>query len=66
MVERLAIQVEVEPDSDPIKGVVSDGTGEVRDFRGWVQLMAAIDAARSIEGARDEESSESRTKAKGA
>jgi hypothetical protein len=43
------IRLEVDPSSDPIRGRLYDRRGEARDFQGWLQLMAALDTARSPE-----------------
>ena len=43
---RLAIEVE----SDPISGSVSNGTHRGQRFSGWIELVAAIEAARSPRG----------------
>jgi hypothetical protein len=48
---RLAIEI----DSDPISGSVSNGTGDPAAFRGWVELAAVIEAARSPDPAGAEE-----------
>jgi len=39
---RLAIDV----DSDPITGSVCNGTGHMRPFSGWIELVSVIEAAR--------------------
>ncbi len=39
----LAIEIE----SDPISGAVSVGDGEARPFRGWIELVATIEGART-------------------
>jgi hypothetical protein len=36
----------IELDSDPITGELSTGAGEPRRFCGWIELVAAIEAAR--------------------
>jgi hypothetical protein len=41
----LAVAIDV--DSDPITGFVSDGMHGSQPFRGWVELVAAIEAVRS-------------------
>lgn len=41
---RLALSIEV--DSDPISGSVSNAAGESQPFVGWIELVAAIEAAR--------------------
>jgi hypothetical protein len=48
-VERATTYLElvIEVDSDPISGSVSNGTRHSQPFSGWVELVAAIEAARS-------------------
>lgn len=59
MGDRIEITLEIEPESDPIVGLLRDGRGERHEFRGWVQLMAAVDGARSPEvAARSREGEE--------
>lgn len=42
------IRLEVEASGDPIRGRLLDGGGEEdSEFYGWMQLMAAIEAARA-------------------
>jgi hypothetical protein len=49
----LRMTLEVEPDADPIRGVLDDGRGS-RAFEGWLALTQALEAAlRSARG--DEE-----------
>lgn len=38
----------IEIDSDPISGLVSDGTDVSTPFNGWIELAALIEAARSV------------------
>jgi hypothetical protein len=45
--ERVEIRLVVEKAGDPISGTVHDSRGDTRDFLGWLQLMAAVDDARS-------------------
>jgi hypothetical protein len=47
--EHVEIRLEVDPESDPIRGLVHDRRGARRDFHGWLQLMAAIEAVRTTE-----------------
>jgi hypothetical protein len=55
MAERgVEIRIEVDPASDPIRGLVRDRNGETHDFYGWLQFMAAVDRARSAEPQRRE------------
>jgi hypothetical protein len=48
-VERATTHLElaIEVDSDPISGSVSAGTRKSQRFNGWIELVAAIEAARS-------------------
>jgi hypothetical protein len=48
-VERATTHLElaIEVDSDPISGSVSNGTRHAQPFTGWIELVAAIEAARS-------------------
>jgi len=48
-VERATARLElaIEVDSDPISGSVSNGSRESQPFNGWIELVAAIEAARS-------------------
>jgi glutathione S-transferase len=43
----LRLGVALQLDADPIRGTVSDATGSAREFAGWLELMAAFDAARA-------------------
>lgn len=42
---RVVLTVEIEPDSEPIRGAVR-GTDGARPFHGWIQLTELIEAAR--------------------
>lgn len=44
---RVELRLEVEVTGEPIRGVLHDGRGGTHDFQGWLQLMAAVDSARS-------------------
>jgi hypothetical protein len=44
--ERVHIQLWIDPDSEPISGWVVAESGGREDFAGWVELTAAIEAAR--------------------
>jgi hypothetical protein len=48
-VERATTHLElaIEVDSDPISGSVSNGNRQSQPFIGWIELVAAIEAARS-------------------
>jgi hypothetical protein len=41
------LELAIELDSDPITGSVSNGHAGSRPFRGWIELVAEIEAARS-------------------
>jgi len=41
------VRIQIDPVSEPINGVVRDQDGARRDFHGWLQLMAVVEAARS-------------------
>jgi hypothetical protein len=40
------LELAIDVDSDPISGLVSEGTQARRRFSGWIELVAAIEAAR--------------------
>jgi hypothetical protein len=49
------VQLLVEIGSDPISGSVSVEAGAVQEFRGWIELVAAIESVRqSAAGGSDE------------
>jgi len=41
------LELSIDVDSDPISGSVSNGGYGTRPFSGWIELVAAIEAARS-------------------
>jgi hypothetical protein len=41
------LQLAINVDSDPISGSVSNGDHGAEPFTGWIELTAAIEAARS-------------------
>ena len=41
------LSLEVEPDSEPISGRLSDASGAERPFTGWLDLAAALEAMLS-------------------
>ncbi|HSC04431.1 MAG TPA: hypothetical protein VLC49_13965 [Solirubrobacteraceae bacterium] len=41
------LELAIEVDSDPISGSVSNGSRRSQPFNGWIELVAAIEAARS-------------------
>ena len=51
-VERATAHLElaIEVDSEPISGSVSNGSPQSQPFIGWIELVAAIEAARSSVG----------------
>jgi hypothetical protein len=44
---RAHLELAIEVDSDPISGSVSNGSRHSQPFIGWIELVAAIEAARS-------------------
>jgi hypothetical protein len=44
---RAQIKLEVDRESEPITGVLEDERGERRPFLGWIELISAIEDARS-------------------
>ncbi|HET6865117.1 MAG TPA: hypothetical protein VFH80_04305 [Solirubrobacteraceae bacterium] len=41
------LELAIEVDSDPISGSVSNGSRHSQPFIGWIELVVAIEAARS-------------------
>ena len=41
------LQLAIDVDSEPIRGLVSNGARASQPFSGWIELAAAIEAARS-------------------
>lgn len=41
------LQLAIDVESDPISGSVSNGSQDARPFTGWIELVAAIETARS-------------------
>jgi hypothetical protein len=41
------LELSIELGSDPITGSVAPSAGEARRFSGWIELVAAIEAARA-------------------
>lgn len=44
--QRVHLQLSIEVDSEPISGSVSNGDARAQPFTGWIDLAAAIEAAR--------------------
>jgi hypothetical protein len=44
------LELAIEVNSDPISGSISNGLHRVQRFNGWMELVAAIEAARSTDG----------------
>lgn len=44
--ERVHLELWIDPDSEPISGWLVAGDGKRESFGGWVELTAAIEAAR--------------------
>jgi hypothetical protein len=47
----LTVVLEVEPASDPIRGIARDRAGTERPFTGWVELATALE--QSLDGKRE-------------
>jgi hypothetical protein len=41
---RLRVTIELDPDSEPIRGIISDEDA-ARSFTGWMELVTALQAA---------------------
>jgi hypothetical protein len=41
------VWIELNPASEPIAGVIHDGSESGRPFAGWLELVALLEAARS-------------------
>ena len=48
------LKLAIDIDSDPISGSVSNGTGDSRAFKGWIELASVIEAARNANPAAAE------------
>jgi hypothetical protein len=46
---RQRFELEVDRESDPIEGELTDGTGRRRSFSGWLQLMSMLQRANVTE-----------------
>ena len=53
---RLRLSMELERDSDPIAGYVSDASGRGWTFIGWVDLTNALEEALAANRSRDDRS----------
>jgi hypothetical protein len=53
--ETLSLRVDVLPGSEPISGRLVDGGGEATQFRGWIELVAALQEASSTDRLPNEE-----------
>ena len=45
----LAVALELS-DEEPIRGAIDDGIRPPAEFRGWLELMSALEAARARSG----------------
>jgi hypothetical protein len=41
------VMLAIDIDSDPISGLLSNGSGPSRPFHGWIELVALVEAVRS-------------------
>jgi hypothetical protein len=48
-VERAHLMLAIDIESDPISGLVSNGSKISRPFRGWIELATVIEAARNAD-----------------
>jgi hypothetical protein len=56
------LELSIDVESDPISGSVSNGAHGPRPFTGWIELVAAIEAARSsVAGAGGSSETDSET-----
>jgi hypothetical protein len=44
------VTLEVDPDSDPIRGIARDERGVEHPFHGWLALAAALEQALDLRG----------------
>ncbi|MBV8461989.1 MAG: hypothetical protein JO368_01750 [Acidimicrobiales bacterium] len=58
------LQLSIEVDSDPISGSLANGAHGPQPFNGWIELVAAIEAAR-ISGQPGADSGQPREKTLG-
>lgn len=49
----MRIELDLEPDADPIAGRLVGPGGTVRDFQGWTALARALEAALAERAPRD-------------
>lgn len=52
--ERVRIEMELVVGSEPIRGTLDEGEGEMRPFLGWIELAALIEGARLTAPQREE------------
>jgi hypothetical protein len=50
--ETISISLELQFAGDTLSGRASRGTGDHKDFTGWIGLVAAIDALAQADGGR--------------
>ncbi len=50
MHQRLQLWLALEPASDPIKGSLSAQHGEQREFEGWIEFAAVLQALIDVDG----------------
>lgn len=47
MTRLVRVEVAVDRDAEPIRGILDDGVGRCIEFTGWLELMSAFDTARA-------------------
>ncbi len=50
MTDRLHLSLALEPASDPIKGSLRAQHGEQREFQGWMEFAAVLQALIDVDG----------------
>jgi hypothetical protein len=52
----IEVHIELNAAGDPVAGTIGTGDGPSRPFLGWVELIAALDAARRADNGAVEQS----------
>jgi hypothetical protein len=50
MSERRRLIIELDPSADPVQGSIGDVDGSAESFSGYVQLIAALEGFRALDG----------------
>jgi hypothetical protein len=54
MSERRALIIELDAGADPVRGSIGPSDGSAEPFSGYVQLIAALEGYRALDGSRGE------------